>query len=315
MARLDWHKLALRFFAVFLALLLWVYASGEQKVANTANSQIMSIPLQQREVSDNLVLSGFLPSNVSIRVDAPRAKIESLTANDFEAYIDLSNLGEGSYNMPVVVDSPEGVEVSQVTPNKVYVVLEGIQEKQVPVTAILKGKPAKGYVASEPIVQPEMVMIRGPKSIINTIDQLNVEANIESATGKVEQTAEVRTNQINIKVTPQLVKVIVPIESIPSKELEVNPRVEGAPAVGYEITEITVKPATVKLFAASSLLQSINKVDTEIIDVSGANRDFTLQVNLVTPRGAESISSSVAEVTVRIKQSAAQEPERPVPDN
>ncbi len=210
--------------------------------------------------------------------------------------------------MPVFVDAPDEVQVSQVTPNKVYIVLESIQEKQVAVAAIFKGKPAKGYVASEPVVQPDLVTIRGPKSIINAIDKLNVAVNIELATDNVEQTVEIGTDYSNISVMPRWAKVTVPIEPIPSKNIEVTPKLEGAPAAGYEVAAITVNPAKVKLFAASNVLKGINKVDTEKIDISGAKEDITLQVNLVPPRGADSVSPPVAEVTVRIKQTAAQEP-------
>ncbi len=298
MTQINWHKMALRIFSLFLAVLLWIYAAGEQNPVT--NSQIISIGLQQMGAPDGMVVSGSLPSNVSIRVVGPRARLDTLSANDFQAVIDLSQLSEGAHNVPVVVHSPEGVEISRVTPSRIYLVLEGIQEKQVAVVANVQGKPARGYIPQDAVVQPDTVVIRGPRSLINTIEQLAVEVNIESASTAVEQTSVVETGNNNITVSPQLVKVIVPINSAPSKDLKVNPRLEGEPAAGYTVSGFTVSPANVRVFAVSSRLQELSGLNTEKISIDGAKQDLTVQAKISAPSGIEDINPSTVEVTVRI---------------
>ncbi|NTW05607.1 MAG: hypothetical protein HGA27_05780 [Peptococcaceae bacterium] len=305
MARFNWHKIGLGIFSVFLALLLWVYASGEQRYISTGNSQIISIDLQQKGVPEDMAVSSNLPANISVKVVGSGTNMENLNINNFEAFLDLSNLNEGEHNLPVIVNAPVGFEVSKVTPEKVYLVLEKIKEKQVAISVVFEGKPAKGYIPLEPVVVPEKVIIKGPASIVDIIDKIEAKVNIEAADGIVEQDIKVETDHKSVSVLPASVRVAVSVEPVPFKELEVSPRVVGIPAAGYEITGVFVTPSNIKIYDTSQKLQGYNILETEKIDITGASRDVKIRVNLLSPPNIINISASMVEVTVFIKKAAA----------
>lgn len=310
MAGIYWRNTALRILSVLLAILLWIYATNEQ---NPVNDQILSIQLQRRDPPPGMVVSGSMPTNVSIRVQGPRTQVTALTPADFQAVLDLSKVSDGDHYIPVKVTSPPGIQVTQVTPGRVYVVVDSIVEKQVEVSASFKGNPAKGYAAQAAAVQPSKVTLRGPGSKVGAIDQIKVTVDIESATGPVDQTVPVSSGQNGVTVYPQAVKVNVPITALPSKTVAVRARITGDPAREYEVSGFTVKPANVQVTAPSTVLSVINWVETENIDIKGADRDITLNINVIPPPGAAEVKPATVEVTVQLKKAKAPEPGTPAP--
>lgn len=304
MAGINWRNMALRILSVLLAVLLWIYATNEQ---NPVNDQILSIQLQRRDPPAGMVVSGSIPSNVSIRVQGPRTRVAALTPADFQAVLDLSGLSGGDHNVPVKVIPPPGIQVTQVSPPRVYVVVESIVEKQVDVSAAFKGSPAKGYTALQPVIQPSKVTLKGPGSKVNAIDQIKVTVDVESATGVVDQTVPVSSGQNGVTVSPQSVRVTVPVIPLPSKPVAVRTGVVGEPAPEYEIAGITVNPANVQVTAPSEALSGINWVETENVDVKGADRDVTVRIGVRLPSGAVEINPAAVEVTVHLRKARGQE--------
>ncbi len=308
MAGIYWRNAALRILSVLLAILLWIYATNEQ---NPVNDQILSIQLQRRDPPPGMVVSGTIPSNVSIRVQGPRSQVTALTPADFQAVLDLSKVSDGDHNIPVKVTYPPGIQVTQVTPPRVYVVVDSIVEKQVEVSASFKGSPARGYDAQAAVIQPSKVILRGPGSKVGAIDQIKVTVDIESATGPVEQTVQASSGQDGVAVYPQAVKVSVPISPLPSKTVAVRAMITGGPAREYEVSGFTVKPANVQVTAPSTVLSGINWVETEKIDIKGADRDITVNINVPPPAGAVEVKPATVEVTVQLKKAKAQDPGTP----
>ena len=308
MAGMRWRNLALRVLSVLLAILLWIYATNEQ---NPQNDQILSIQLHRLNPPQGVEVSG-LPTNISIRVQGPRTQVAALTAVDFQAVVDLSGVIEGEQYIPVKVNAPTGIQVVQVTPPRVHVVVDSVVEKQVNVAAVLKGNPGRGYNALDPVIQPDKVILRGPRSKVAAIDQVKVTVEVESATRPVEQTLPLNPGQ-GIGVTPQSVKVSVPVIPMPAKTLAVRAVVNGDPAPGFETLGVTVSPANVQVVAPSNILAGLSGVDTEKIDLKGAERDLTVKIGITPPPGVVELNPNTVEVTIRIKKKEQPAPAVMVP--
>lgn len=304
MARIEWRNMSLRILSVLLAFLLWIYATNEK---NPVNDQILSIPLKQFGKPDQMMVSD-IPSSVSIRVQGPRTQVIALTPADFHAVVDLSAVAEGEQNIPVKVTAPSGIQVTQVTPRSVNVVADRIVEQEIAVVASFKGNPARGYTILEPVIQPAKVKAKGPRSRVGAIDQIKVTVDIESATGVVEQTVPVNSGQKDVTVTPQFVKVTVPVTPMPSKTVMVRAKTTGDPAGDYEISGFTVNPANVQVVAPPAMLAGTNLVETETIDIRGADRDVKVKIGVSPPPGAVEVKPATVEVTVHLKKKKAQSP-------
>lgn len=297
MASPDWRKMSLRLLAVFMAVVLWVYVTNEQ---NPVNEQIFKIPLSQSGMPENHVVSG-IPSHVSVRAQGTRTQISGLTQDDFKAALDLSGIKVGDNGVQVEVTSPPGIRISQVSPARVQLVVDLLVEKQIPVTANLRGVVAQGYSHLEAVVQPGAVTVKGPKKLLDGLLSLAVTVDIGSAAGLVEQTLPVGDVPAGVSVNPRNVKVTIPVTPTPSKTVVVEPGTDGKPAEGYEISGYTIKPEGVEVVAPASVLSELSGVELEKIDVSGATSDITLGVKVIKPAGAVEVRPGTVEVTVLIK--------------
>lgn len=299
MTRIDWRNMALRILSVVLALLLWIFATNER---NPVQDQILSVSLSKRDLPGGMVVANDIPPAVSIRVQGSRGQVMAMTSTDFEAVLDLSKVGEGEQYVPVRVTPPQGIQVSKVTPEKIYVVAESIVEQQVGVKASLKGTPAKGYAAMEPVIQPAMVTVKGPRSKVGAVSQVGVAVDVESAVSQVEKMLPVNSGEKGVTVFPQTVKVTVPVAQLPSKSVPVRAMAIGTPAKDFEIDGFVIKPADVQVVAPSSVLAGIDVVETEKVDVKGTDRDITVKAGLSLPPGVVEAKPSTVDVTVKLKK-------------
>ena len=58
------------------------------------------------------------------------------------------------------------------------------------------------------------------------------------------------------------------------RELIVEPQLSGKPATGFEVKEVQVTPARVRVFGAASHVNAIEKAPTETISVEGRRESF-----------------------------------------
>jgi hypothetical protein len=73
------------------------------------------------------------------------------------------------------------------------------------------------------------------------------------------------------------------------RELAVEPRVEGKPAVNYEVKEVVVTPAHVRVTGPASHVNALEKAPTETISIEGRRESFDVPrtaIHLVDPKVA-----------------------------
>jgi hypothetical protein len=58
------------------------------------------------------------------------------------------------------------------------------------------------------------------------------------------------------------------------RELVVDPQLSGKPATGFEVKEVQVTPAKIRVIGAASHLNAIEKAPTETISVEGRRESF-----------------------------------------
>jgi len=81
------------------------------------------IPVRLRNVAAGLRWQ-ILPPEVSVTVEGRSAAVQAIDPLDVEAYVDVANLGPGRYQLTVSVSPLEGVEIEEVLPDQVTVILE-----------------------------------------------------------------------------------------------------------------------------------------------------------------------------------------------
>ena len=170
----PFRYLGLKLLSVGLAVLLWLFVSGEDVVERG-----LRVPLEFQQFPGGLELMGEAPSNVDVRVRGASSALSQLGAGDIVAQIDLKSAGPGRrlYQLtPEQVRVPYGVQVVQVTPPSIALAFENSLSKSVPVTPSLEGEPAPGFVVGTVSVDPPAVEVVGPQSAVTRVTEAITEA-------------------------------------------------------------------------------------------------------------------------------------------
>ncbi len=250
------RNIVLKLFALLLAFLIWANVAGRgQQIRNLA------IPLDVTPPTDMLVLE-FEPQDVRIRVRGFEAQMERLVPERLYARIDLAAIDTpGEHRLVVtpqdVYNVPRGIIVEEVLNNEVIVRLERRVERTLRVQPEIKGEPAEGFRVEGVTVDPLVVAIRGPESVVAPL--------VDLRTRPVDIAGEAEDVRAAVKVAPppgaklidfpqgDVVRVTVRIVEEPreaSWEVEITP-----PAAGH----VTLRPAkvTVTVSAPPSRLAEV----------------------------------------------------------
>ncbi|CCO07860.1 CdaR family protein [Desulforamulus hydrothermalis] len=306
MIRLKWSKNTMLLLSVLLALLLWVYVNIVQ---NPVKEQEFRVALETRgELPQGLTVSG-LPKSVTVRVQGKNTQLSGIRSADFQAYVDLGNIGEGENSRPVQVSAPSGLQVIQVNPARLNLVAERLIQKQLPVAAAVKGEPLSGYTALEPVVQPTAVLVRGPAKVLQDLKKLELTVDITGTSQNIEQQLMIPL-PAGVAATPDRVKVLVPVtRALPSRTLPVVPRYSGSPADPYQLLRVIPQPATVQVYAPVEVLQNLDIINTETIRIDGITGDVIKEARLLLPAGVVDIIPGKVELAFQVKPKQPADPE------
>jgi YbbR domain-containing protein len=100
------------------------------------------------------------------------------------------------------------------------------------------------------------------------------------------------------------------LERRSTRAVKVRADIDGEPAPGFVLGEVTIEPARLRISGARSEVLRLSEVLTETIDVAGASEPFEKKVR-ATPGGLHVWMDGANEVTVRIGITPAPEPEPP----
>jgi YbbR domain-containing protein len=163
------NNLGLKLLSVFLATFLWVVVLGEQKVDVT-----VSVPLTLN-LPAALVLVNDLPETLEVHLRGPKTLVTSLAPREITLREPSGNLTEGENFILIredLVRVPRGIQVVDVAPHRVRVVLEGMTEREIEVSPRVEGAPADGFVVRRLTPVPARVLMSGPKSELRRLTQV-----------------------------------------------------------------------------------------------------------------------------------------------
>lgn len=297
------------FFAKIVCLLLamgiWLYVGTGQAKIDTFPGRIL---LDFVNVQSGLVAVSEV-ENVSIKIVADGTTWQSLGSGSFTATIDLANLNEGTYELPVKVTSQAAVQIVEINPQKVLVRLEKITKKEVPVNLVVEGKPAQGLVVGDWKIKPDRVEVAGASSVIAKIFEATAKLSLNGENSTVQKMVrlvalDANGNEIrNLVFQPFEVEVDVPlVQASSAKTVGIKVVTTGQPAAGFWVSKIESTPAAVAVTASSSLISQISFIETKEIDINGLSADRQYETTLKPTPGVV-ILDNVNLVKVKISVS------------
>jgi YbbR domain-containing protein len=285
--------LSLIVLAIALAFTVWVVATNEQNPRVKATFP-ENIPIQVLNKAEGLVIFPDIVRSVKVVVQTPETNWSRLTADKFEAWIDLQGLTAGRHDVAIQVTCTDrAVKILEIQPPEVSVRLEEYKEKELDVQVKVMDNPHLAYIERTPVVTPSKAKVSGPASLVDQVSQLVAEVYLRAAKEPVEERVELSAQNEKgevvgwVDLTPPEVVVRVPIEQRRGyKEVTVRPILEGQVASGYRISNVSVEPSNVIIFGSPLVIEEIpGYLETTPIDVSNAKADVVERVPLTLPQG------------------------------
>ena len=298
------------FLALIMAFVVWVSA-----VVNAdPNEEGVFEPVTINVIGQNpgLLLVGDFQNDVSLTLSAPKSIWATLNTNPdlVSAWIDLSGLGTGEHtvNVQLQVDiSP--IRILEVDPEEVSVSLEPLLSKEMPVELVIEGEPPLGYRQGEAVVEPEISTVTGAESVVTQVAEVIARLDLTGAIDTIERDVELiavdgnRTVITDVTVTPRVAHITQPVSLLGGfKNVVVKVVTTGKVQEGYRLTNISVSPLTVTLFADNpQLIEDIpGFVETLPVDLTGLQDYYETVVSLNLPEGVRVVSDQRVLVQVSI---------------
>lgn len=255
-----------------------------------------------------------------MRVEVPQMQYDNASASTYNPRVDLSRIKEtGSITLRVTTTTSSTYgAVSEISPNTLEIeVEEYITRYRIPVLVYTTGEPPEGFYATTPSVDPPLVAISGPKSLVEKI--VRAEATIDQTTlpareGTVRtaipfrlidtQGKEVESKLIEVTSESVLLDtVIIEQNMYATKAIDLSQvgLITGTPAEGYEIKTVTITPSVITAAGRSTGLDALDTLYADSqVDVGEMTESFTQQLRVRKPSGLNYLSADTVTVAVEI---------------
>jgi YbbR domain-containing protein len=296
--------------AVGAALLLWMFIKGGEEA-----EWVFEAPLSVEGVKEDLVLVGELPEFAIFEARGTMKTLASLKfherRNNIHAVVDAAFLDEGEHREELSEDNiifpptSEIIQVHVIGPKAVQFLLDRAMTTELKVVPQVAGDPREGLYYRGASVEPEVVSIRGARSLLRGAKVVfTEEIDLSSAAGIIGQTAALDFSDLGrAESEPEEVTVTIKMEGTSSRVFE---GVEGRVVYDEDNLIATARPSvfTVKVSGAESKVEELTGEDIGIvIDASGLDsgvHNVSPQISL--PEGISLVSIEPAAPEVTLKQ-------------
>lgn len=282
--------------ALLLAVIIWATAVREPDPVETRR---FTVALTPQTTPEQIILSP-LPDSVQVQLEARQSVFNELDAGQISATVDLTGAPtRQEIQLPITLTPAlDGNVVDDITlfPEEVTVELDRLVSRNLPVTPLVQGTTALGYMRGDASASPATVQVTGPESTLEQLAEAQASVFLDDARETVSVTRRpvlidnsgniVGASGSNIDINPGTVDVAVPIEERAGiRQRAVTPRWTGDPAPGYRLLSVTVEPSTVLVSGSPAMLDDIILVPTTEIDITGLTQNTDFGTTLVLPDG------------------------------
>lgn len=315
------NNLGLKILAVVLAIFMWLIMVNVSNPLMTETKTVV-VEMVNEDVLEKSNLTYELQgkNTVTVSYDVRVRDQYRVTASDFYAYADLSQLYDVTGSIPVQVEiandsvRPLIEGTPTVKPGVVQIKTEPLQRKRFDLRAHTTGTEQEGYALGQVTLNPGYVYVTGPVSVIGQISSAGVDLKIDGINSDQDGIARVKfydanDNELNLgsEVKLNIEEVDYHITILNVKNLALDFQVGGTVEEGYRYTGVECDVKNVSVEGLKAALASINTltIPESVLNVDGATGDIQVEVDLaeLLPDNITMANDSVttAVVTLRVE--------------
>jgi YbbR domain-containing protein len=197
------HNFWLKILSLLIATGLWLAISPDQEPAEVA----VRVPIEFRDVPPDLEVSSVTIPEAQIRVRGPERLIRELRTTDIHAELELADAKPGDRTFDLTAQQirhQRDLHVVQVVPAQVHLSFDTRLTRDVEIHPRVTGNFVEGEQIVKILVDPEKIIITGPRHHVETLDAATTDP--IDASGTRTQATFVT----NVYVADPLVQVVLP---------------------------------------------------------------------------------------------------------
>lgn len=280
--------------SIIVAVVMWTFVTTSTNPSTNRTFRNIPVIIQNQDKLENAgytIVSKDDIGSVTVRLTGSRDNIVSLNADDIQASINVMDAKEGINSLDVKIDKPSGIYLDYVDPNKINLNIQRIVQKTLPVNVVIADKLKDGKIVEVNEQKPKEIKIKGPESVINNVDRIEVNVNEpEYLDGKI--------HNLNINVYDRKGKVIDGLDLdnkdvnlsflvYETKKVKVDLRVRGQIANGYVETMRAISPENIIIKGQGQLIKDIESISTKPVILGNIKTTKSGEVQLDLPDGIE----------------------------
>ncbi len=275
----------------------------------------VAIELTNQPADGYLVDAKLIPAVDGIRYFAPPDV--PVSQSSFRATADLSGVKPSENDSPpirVTLKADDSrIQIIDYKPQQIFVRLDPLIHKQVSVKVFESNLPS-GLQPGTPVLGVATVDVSGAATYVRRVAYAQAAVRIDASGLDVDENVDLVARDAsdlkvdNVTFNPSTVHVQIQVGSqLRTETVPVNPArsIVGAPAAGYYVTSIDVKPSVVSVQGQADALALLKgSATTKPISIAGATGDVTVNVGLDLPSGVSSGQVQSISVVVHLASPA-----------
>ncbi len=298
--------------ALVLAVIVWV-SSVTASDPNQVITYETPIRLEILGQNPDLVVTHQQTEGVTVTLKAPQSVHARLASNPnlISANINLSGLEAGDHTLtPEVLIDLRPVQVVEISPDSVDLSLEKVASGTIPISLVQTGTLPVGYQVRNAKLSQTVAKLVGPESLVKTVVEVAGTIDISELTTSISRTLDLKPlNEAGVEVegvvlSPNRVEVSIDVEQLVGyRNVFVKIVTSGSVAQGYHLTSIVVNPPTLTVYAENpDLVRTMPAfIETEPVNLNGAQQSFESRVGLQLPAGIVVIGDQTVLVSVGVE--------------
>jgi YbbR domain-containing protein len=271
---LLFSNLLQKLLAISFAFIIWFFAPTMDRQSLTEIQ--FFVPVTYINLPKNLEIVSRPLQSISISIEIAKSELQIVHPSLFQAVIDLEKAMPGTMEFSITNRSlkiPDHARIIQISPDSLELTFEEIIEKRLPIKPVFIGELATGFVLEKVMMIPEKVTVKGPISILTSIEQLETKAiSIDNVDNDIDLLVQIafpdRISAVEPKPPYYAAKLQVGSEPIERRYLNVPIGIVNQTYV----TRINPRQFNVVLRGPRSILQNFERQDIQaFIDL----KDYT----------------------------------------
>ena len=306
-ARSILYNLGIFAMALILAALIWAAAVLNNDPIET---RLWQIDINTTNLPSDGQLLNRPPDTGSITIQAPVSALDNISPEDISGVVDLSEIPFGENDVEVRIEGlNDDITLLNKSPETIRINMEQIITRDIPVRVDIRGEVARGHRQGQQSVLPEFIQVTGIASQVNQLAEARVTVFLDNARQDIDLLRRPTfydlqgnvASTVGLTVNPTDVQIVVPVIQLAGfAEKPITVNLEGDPAPGYRLLNISVEPSSVLVSAPPDQLDAL-RIETEPVDISGLTMTETLQVLLDLPEGVVVEDPQPIFVTIEIQ--------------